>query len=143
MPPSRTCWSNSSPRTRPSGQGDPAEIAREVDAVADAGCGGLEVSDVHHSGLLTLDVDHYGWASPRWIAALDAALTQAVRRGISIDLTIGPSWPAAVPTITPDHPAASQGLAHGVVTVPGGTTYQGAVPPAVLAAASGVTTQTL
>src|SRR5213082_1281374 len=48
----------------PNGQVDPAEIAREVDAVADAGCGGLEVSDVHHSGLLNLDVQQYGWASP-------------------------------------------------------------------------------
>lgn len=127
----------------PNGQVDPAEIAREVDAVAAAGCGGLEVSDVHHSGLVTLDVEHYGWASPRWIAGLESALTQAVRRGITIDLTIGPSWPAAVPTITPDSAAASSELAHGVVTVAAGTTYTGVVPPSSLAAGSGVTTQTL
>lgn len=44
----------------PNGQIDPAEIAREVDEVADAGCGGLEVSDVHHSGLIDLDVASYG-----------------------------------------------------------------------------------
>ena len=127
----------------PNGQVDPAEIAREVDAVADAGCGGLEVSDVHHSGLLNLDVQHYGWASEQWLAGLDAALSQAVKRGISIDLTIGPSWPAAVPTITPDSPAASCELAHGVVTVAGGTTYSGPVPASVLAPGSDVTQQTL
>ena len=92
----------------PNGEVDLDEIAREVDAVADAGCGGLEVADVHHSGLLTLDIERLGWGSPQWLAALDRALTQAVRRGISIDLTIGPSWPAAVPTITPDSPAASR-----------------------------------
>jgi alpha-L-rhamnosidase/Glycosyl hydrolases family 2, sugar binding domain len=127
----------------PNGQVDPAEIAREVDAVAAAGCGGLEVSDVHHSGLIDLDVEHYGWASPRWLAGLESALTQAVRRGITIDLTIGPSWPAAVPTITPDSAAASSELAHGVVTVADGTTYTGAVPASALPAGSGVTTQKL
>ncbi|HYU05088.1 MAG TPA: glycosyl hydrolase [Jatrophihabitantaceae bacterium] len=112
----------------PNGEVDLDEIAREVDAVADAGCGGLEVADVHHSGLLTLDIERFGWGSPQWVAALDRALTQAVRRGISIDLTIGPSWPAAVPTITPDSPAASRELAHGVVAVAGGSTYSGPVP---------------
>jgi hypothetical protein len=127
----------------PNGQVDTAEIAREVDAVADAGCGGLEVSDVHHSGLLTLDVEHDGWASPRWLAGLDAALSRAAARGISIDLTMGPSWPAAVPTITPDTAAASCELAHGVVTVAGGTTVSGPVPASALVPGSAVTKQTL
>jgi hypothetical protein len=127
----------------PNGEVDLDEIAREVDAVADAGCGGLEVADVHHSGLVTLDIERFGWGSPHWIAALDRALTQAVRRGISIDLTIGPSWPAAVPTITPDSPAASSELAHGVVTVAGGSTYSGPVPPSVLPADPDATTATL
>lgn len=127
----------------PNGQVDPTEIAHEVDVVADAGCGGLEISDVHHSGLLNLDVQNYGWASEQWLAALDAALSQAATRGISIDLTIGPAWPAAVPTITPDSPAASCALAHGVVTVAGGSTFSGPVPASVLAPGSGVTAQTL
>ena len=127
----------------PNGEVDLDEIAREVDAVADAGCGGLEVADVHHSGLVTLDIERFGWGSPHWVAALDRALTQAVRRGISIDLTIGPSWPAAVPTITPDSPAASSELAHGVVTVAGGSTYSGPVPPSVLPADPDATTATL
>jgi len=127
----------------PNGEVDLDEIAREVDAVADAGCGGLEVADVHHSGLLTLDIERFGWGSPQWVAALDRALTQAVRRGISIDLTIGPSWPAAVPTITPDSAAASRELAHGVVAVAGGSTYSGPVPPSVLPANAAATTATL
>jgi hypothetical protein len=127
----------------PNGQVDPEEIAREVDAVAAAGCGGLEISDVHHSGLVHLDVDNFGWGSAPWLAAVDAALTQAARRGITIDLTIGPSWPAAVPTITPDSAAASSELAHGIVTVPAGTTYSGPVPASVLPAGSGVTAQNL
>ncbi|MFI1094806.1 glycosyl hydrolase [Streptomyces sp. NPDC020917] len=127
----------------PNGQVDPGEIAKEVDAVADAGCGGLEVSDVHHSGLLTLDVAGHGWGSEPWLAGLDAALTQAVRRGITIDLTMGPSWPAATPTITPDSDAASCELAHGVATVSGGSAYSGPVPASSFAPSSGVTRQSL
>ncbi|HJP77053.1 MAG TPA: glycosyl hydrolase [Pseudonocardiaceae bacterium] len=127
----------------PNGQVDASEIMREVDEVADAHCGGLEVSDVHHSGLLDLDVEQFGWGSPRWLAALEAALSQAQRRGITIDLTIGPSWPAAVPTITPDSAAASCELAHGIVTVAGGSTYSAPVPAPVVAMADGVTTQQL
>ena len=127
----------------PNGQVDLDQIAREVDAVADAGFGGLEVADVHHSGIVDLDVEHFGWGSPHWIAALERALTQAARRGITLDLSMGPSWPAAVPTITPDSPAASQELAHGVVTVPGGTTFSGPVPASVLPAAKGVTRQAI
>ena len=127
----------------PNGQVDPGEIAKEVDAVADAGCGGLEVSDVHHSGLLTLDVAGHGWGSEPWLAGLDAALTQATRRGITIDLTMGPSWPAATPTITPDSDAASCELAHGVATVSDGSAYSGPVPASSFAPSSGVTRQTL
>lgn len=125
----------------PNGQVSPAEIAREVHAVADAGCGGLEVSDVHHSGLLTLDVAEHGWGSPSWLAGLDTALATAAIRGITIDLTIGPSWPAATNTITPDSPAASCELAHGVVSVTG--SHSGPVPAAVAAIGSGVTKQQL
>lgn len=111
--------------------------------MADAHCGGLEVSDVHHSGLLELDVEQYGWGSRRWLDALETALSQAQRRGLTIDLTIGPSWPAAVSTITADSTAASCELAHGVVTVSGGSTFTGPVPGPVVPMADGVTEQTL
>ena len=127
----------------PNGQVDPAEIAREVDEVAAIGGGGLEVSDIHASGLLTLDPVNYGWGSRPGVAALARALTEAERQGMTIDLTLGPGYPVCVPTITPDSPAASTELAHGVVTVNAGGAYSGAVPAAVLAPGAGVTKQTL
>ncbi|HEX3786320.1 MAG TPA: glycosyl hydrolase [Pseudonocardiaceae bacterium] len=127
----------------PNAQVDPGEIANEVNAVADAGFGGLEVSDVHHSGLIQLDTEHYGWGSAHWVDALDTALTTAARRGLTLDLTMGPSWPAAVPTITPDSAAASCELAHGVVTVAGSSTYSGPVPASALVPDAAVTKQTL
>ncbi|MGH3166787.1 MAG: glycosyl hydrolase [Trebonia sp.] len=127
----------------PNGQVDPAEIAREVDEVAAVGGGGLEVSDIHASGLLTLDPVNYGWGSPSWVTALARALSEAERQGMTIDLTLSPGYPVCAPSITPDSPAASTELAHGVVTVNAGGTYSGVVPASVLTPAAGVTKQTL
>ncbi|SDO87046.1 Glycosyl hydrolases family 2, sugar binding domain [Nakamurella panacisegetis] len=128
----------------PNGQVDPDEIAREVDQVADAGFGGLEVADVHHSVAAgRLDVQKYGWGSPAWVTAANRALTQAKRRGITLDFTMGPSWPSAVPTITPDSVAASQELAPGFVTIAGGASFAGPVPPPTIAPASGANNATL
>ncbi|MFJ4846622.1 glycosyl hydrolase [Streptomyces sp. NPDC088733] len=129
----------------PDGLVDPDEIRREVDQIADAGFGGAEIAAVHHSVKDTsvLDTEHHGWGSPAWTAGVRAALDQARRRGITIDLTIGPSWPAAVPGITPDSEAAVQELALGAVTVAAGAAYDGPVPPPAAAPASGVTRQEL
>ncbi|GAA1664534.1 glycosyl hydrolase [Nonomuraea maheshkhaliensis] len=115
----------------PDGHVDPAEIRREVNQLADAGFGGAEIAAVHHSirDKSLLDPAGHGWGSPVWNAGVEAALDQAARRGLSIDLTIGPSWPAAVPTITPGHPAAAKELAHGSVAVAAGARYAGPVPP--------------
>ena len=127
----------------PNGQVDPVEIAREVDQVAAVGWGGLEVSDIHASGLDRLDIVHDGWGSPAWVEALETALARARLRGLSIDLTLGPGYPVSAPSITADSAAASNELAHGVVAVAAGATYSGAVPAAVEAPGSGVTQQTL
>ena len=75
----------------PNGHVDPAEIAKEVKQVANAGFGGLEVADVHHSIKTGLDPAGHGWATGPWIAGLDSALTQAAREGITIDVTAGPA----------------------------------------------------
>ncbi|TDT97302.1 glycosyl hydrolase family 2 [Streptomyces sp. 846.5] len=129
----------------PDGLVAPAEIAREIDQIADAGFGGVEISANHHS---ITDVDvlqpkTYGWGTAPWNAGVESALEQAARRGISVDITVGPSWPAAVPSITPDSAAAMKELAHGTVSVAAGASYSGPVPPALLAPASGVTAQKL
>ncbi|WP_042394570.1 glycosyl hydrolase [Streptacidiphilus carbonis] len=129
----------------PDGLVDPAEIAREIDQIADAGFGGVEISANHHSitDVTVLQPKTYGWGTAPWNAGVESALEQAARRGISVDITVGPSWPAAVPSITPDSPAAMKELAYGSVSVAAGARYSGPVPPAVQAAAPGVTVQNL
>ncbi|WP_151484716.1 glycosyl hydrolase [Streptomyces albicerus] len=129
----------------PDGLVRPDEIRREIDQIADAGFGGAEIAAVHHSVTDTsvLDTARHGWGSAAWVTGVEAALSQAARRGITVDLTIGPAWPAAVPGITPDSEAAVKELAHGAVTLAPGASYTGAVPRPVHEAASGVTEQRL
>ncbi|MET7455049.1 glycosyl hydrolase [Streptomyces sp. NPDC005574] len=129
----------------PDGLVQPDEIRREIDQIADAGFGGAEIAAVHHSVSDTsvLDTAKHGWGGAAWVAGVEAALSQAARRGITVDLTIGPSWPAAVPGITPDSDAAVKELAYGTVTLAAGSTWSGPVPAPVYAAASQVTEQHL
>lgn len=130
----------------PHGLVDPVEVAREVDQVADAGFGVLEVADVTHSlraRNVTIDVAAHGWGTPSWVAGVKAALARAAERRVRIDITVGPSWPAAVSTITPDDDAACTELAHGQALVAAGATYDGVVPEPVLHAEGAVTKQTL
>lgn len=106
----------------PHGLVDPVEIAREVDQIADAGFAGVEIQDVHHSVKADLDPAGHGWGTGPWRDAVESALLQARRRGLTVDLAVGPSWPAAVPGITPEDPAAAKELVHTVTPFTGGIT---------------------
>lgn len=115
----------------PHGKVDGDEIQREVDQIADAGFGGVEIADVHHSVSQqgeTIDPATYGWGTDAWTTALESALRAAKDRDVTVDVTIGPSWPAAVPSVTPDSDAAAKELVYGRLTVNGGETYFGPVP---------------
>ncbi|GGJ44345.1 glycosyl hydrolase [Streptomyces brasiliensis] len=129
----------------PDGLVDPDEIAREIDQIADAGFGGVEIAAVHHSikDKSVLDVTHHGWGSRPWRDGVEAALRRAVRRGVTVDITLGPSWPVAMPGLTPDDEAAAQELVHGRAMLSAGATYQGPVPPPLREATAGVTRQRL
>jgi hypothetical protein len=104
---------------------DPAELAREVDAVADAGIGGVELIAMSVEGV---DPAAYGWGSPAWADRVADVLAAASRRGLAVDLTIGPQWPASSPAINADSPAASAELVYGHRVVTAGDTYDGPVP---------------
>ncbi|MGJ7908047.1 glycosyl hydrolase [Actinopolyspora sp. H202] len=126
----------------PHGLVDPTEIAREIDQIADAGFGGVEIADVHHSVEEPLDPAEHGWGTRPWVAAVEAALGRAAERDVTVDITIGPSWPAALPTVTPQSTAAVSELAHGLVKIDGGS-YDGEVPGPAVEPASGVTERRL
>jgi hypothetical protein len=120
---------------------DNAEIQAELDQMADAGFGGAEIADVHHSAKLPLDPAGHGWGTPAWTSAVQAALERAKARGMKLDLTAGPSWPSAVPSITPDSAGAIKELAYGIANVAAGATFTGAPPAPALAPTSSAVTQ--
>lgn len=128
----------------PNGQVDLAEIAAEVEQAAENGFGGLEIANVHHSvaGDL-LDVDEYGWGGEHWVSAVETALKAGDEHGIEIDMTLGPSWPAATPGITPNGDVALVELAHGVADVADGEAFSGALPEPAVEAEEGVTERSL
>ncbi|NGO74570.1 alpha-L-rhamnosidase [Streptomyces sp. YC504] len=122
---------------------DTAEIAREIRAIAEGGFGGVEIAAVTHSMTEQLDTVRYGWGTAAWRAAIEAALREAKKRDVEVDLTIGPAWPAAVPSITPDDKAAAKELAHGFAVVTAGSTYDGPLPAAPAPEEEGVIEQRL
>ncbi|PDP87293.1 alpha-L-rhamnosidase [Glycomyces fuscus] len=127
----------------PHGLVDPQEVAREIDQAADAGFGGMEVADVHHSSSEPLDPEGHGWGTGPWREAVEAALSRAEERGIVVDMTIGPSWPAAVPSLTPQDRAAVRELAHGVRYLASGEEASGALPEPVAEPGHGVESREL
>ncbi|MGX1502023.1 UNVERIFIED_CONTAM: hypothetical protein RKD43_000648 [Streptomyces graminofaciens] len=122
---------------------DADEIEREIDQIAAAGFGGVEIAAVTHSVSAPINPSRHGWGTPAWVAAVETALHRAAVRDVVVDLTIGPAWPAAVPGITPDSTAATKELAHGVTVVTGGMAFTGPLPEPVTAASSGVTARKL
>ncbi|MBD5780414.1 alpha-L-rhamnosidase [Pelagicoccus sp. NFK12] len=128
----------------PHGLVDPQQIRREINAMADAGFGGAEIADVHHSARgVDLHADTHGWGTAPWRDAVQAALEQAKERGMSIDHSIGPSWPAASNQITPDSDAACKELATATTVLDAGEAFDGPVPPPASQPHKGVEKQTL
>lgn len=123
---------------------DTTEIAAEVNQMANAGFGGAEIQDVHHSisDASVLDPEGHGWGTLPWIDAVTTALETANKRNFQIDIAIGPCWPAAVPSITPDSEGAAKELVHGRAALQGGSRYVDVVPAPFQPAASAVTVET-
>ena len=57
---------------------DNAEIQAELDQMADAGFGGAEITDVHHSATQPLDPAGHGWGTAG--VGIDATTGRAARR---------------------------------------------------------------
>jgi hypothetical protein len=111
---------------------DDQELRNELGQIADAGGGGAEVAafPVDGAGNNTNPfLQTYGWGTPLWAQKMATALEAAKQRDLSLDFTIGPRWPATVPTVTDvNDPAAAQQLTYGSEFHAGGTSRTGSLP---------------
>src|SRR3954451_9876506 len=94
-----------------------AETRKELGYLADAGFKRVEI----------------GFSSAKWATAeqrenLDAALAEAKQRGVTIDMTVGASWPVKTPNTAPGTGLSEQELQYGRADVAGGTTFTGDAP---------------
>ncbi|WUI03971.1 glycosyl hydrolase [Spirillospora sp. NBC_00431] len=103
-----------------------AEIIREVKAMADAGIRSAEMLAWAAAGV---NPATHGWGTAAWNSRVRTVLEAARQHGVAINLVIGPELPSGVPSITQDDPGASAELVYGHVTVRGGSTFRGKVPP--------------
>jgi hypothetical protein len=101
------------------------EIRREAKAIAEAGIGGVEVEAYPIEGG---DAATHGWGTPEWNKRMKTVLETAKKYGLTVDMTVGPQYPGAVPSIAKESTAAAKELLYGKTTVAGGSTFSGAVP---------------
>ncbi|WP_157987914.1 glycosyl hydrolase [Jiangella endophytica] len=108
------------------------QLSAELADVQAIGAGGAEVATTPAVGPRASDPEflaEYGWGSPLWERKVRTMLETADELDLALDFTIGPRWPAIVPTVTDiDDPRASQQLVFSHAFVQGGTTYDGALP---------------
>ncbi|WP_458117252.1 glycosyl hydrolase [Arthrobacter sp. D2-10] len=98
-------------------------LRAEVAAAYELGFGGME--------FLAMDVDgidhaRYGWGSEEWARTSQVVVEETTRRGMAVSFTSGTNWANAnLPTINPEHPAASKELNVAVERISGGLSRSG------------------
>jgi hypothetical protein len=76
------------------------ELARELEAMAAAGIGGVEVAAVYPLSTSAADRESSGFLSERHLARLRFAAETASRLGLRFDVTLGSGWSYGGPHIT-------------------------------------------
>jgi hypothetical protein len=111
---------------------DDDELRAEIADMAEVGAGGIEVATTTVEGPRSGSqafLTEYGWGSPLWAEKVELMMMEAAEHDLGLDLTIGPRWPAIVPTVTDvNDPRAAQQLVYSHAFVPGGSTYDGSLP---------------
>ncbi|MDN5853204.1 MAG: discoidin domain-containing protein, partial [Actinomycetia bacterium] len=104
----------------------------ELEVMKLAGAGGAEVAAFKVRGPDASDPEflaEYGWGTPRWTDKVQTMLETADDLDLALDLTIGPRWPAVVPTVDDiNDPSAAQELVFGYEFGAGGSTRTGQLP---------------
>ncbi len=95
---------------------DEAGITSELEALRDAGFGGVELTPIF--GVIGEEEDFVEYLSPRWVVLLEHTLSEVARLGMQADMATGTGWPFGGPWVTSED--ASKYLAHTVYELSGG-----------------------
>ncbi|MDQ8202349.1 glycosyl hydrolase [Pelagicoccus sp. SDUM812003] len=72
-------------------------LTHQLEAVARAGFGGVEVTPIY--GAKGWEDDYVAFLSPRWVELLEHAGREAKRLGLGLDMTTGTGWPFGGPEV--------------------------------------------
>ncbi len=111
---------------------DDAQLVAELRQMKQAGAGGAEVAAFSVEGAGSNRnpfLETYGWGTPTWSQKLATIFGAARDENLRVDLTIGPRWPATVPTVADvNDPRAQQQLVFAHEFDAGGSSRDGALP---------------
>lgn len=101
-------------------------IVEELQAMHDAGFGGVELCQLNNRNI---DKKLYGYGSAQWKNDVRLILNTAIDLGMSVSLTSGAGWSTAnVPGLDPDSQMANQCVVLVTEDIPAGGTRSGELP---------------
>ncbi len=95
---------------------DRRSLTAELDALAAAAIGGVEVTPIY--GVRGAEDRFIQYLSPQWMAMLDHTLQEATRLKMGVDMATGTGWPFGGPWVDDD--IAPRSIAHKTWTLAGG-----------------------
>ena len=108
------------------------ELRREIDQMAEAGAGGIEVAAMPVPGDIGKDLAflrEYGFGTSRWSKMFETIFAHATGKGLRVDVMVGPHWPTSVPSVSNlDDPAAQQQLVAGYARIASGKRWGAPLP---------------
>ncbi|HEY6125207.1 MAG TPA: glycosyl hydrolase [Steroidobacteraceae bacterium] len=76
---------------------DPANLTRQLEAIAAAGIGGVEITPIY--GARGSEARYVDFLSPKWMEMLEHTTREAKRLGLGVDMATGTGWPFGGPTV--------------------------------------------
>jgi alpha-L-rhamnosidase len=95
---------------------DRASLTAQLEALAAAGVGGVEVTPIY--GVRGTEPRFIPYLSSQWMAMLDHTLREAGRLNMGVDMATGTGWPFGGPWVGDD--MAARSIAHRTWTLDGG-----------------------
>ncbi len=90
---------------------EPAQLSAQLQAYAEAGIGGVEITPIYGArGMESRDI---AYLSPRWVEMLAYTTKEAKRLGLGVDMATGTGWPFGGPGVSPGDGSVSLVFADG------------------------------